>query len=318
MGSIGTITPRGRLIDKAGVPEKENLRMPSAPRGRRISYETAQRVVLVTGVVILLGLAALLYFTRVDTIEVWAVLFYLPVFVAFMIGGLTGGSISGVLAAGVYVAIRYPSLDAIQGRDLVSLLLGRALGYVAFGAIGGWASSELGNSIRKLNRFDTIDDDTGLLNARQFVVEAERQMERAQRYGTTFSLAFAEISLDPATPFSRRQTRALLRGLGEIVARNVRQVDAAAHSSDGVVHRFGILLPDTAGEGANIFATRLARGLGERLGSGAAEPTVRVASYGEEPDFVRGVVAGFRADHVRDNGGDDGGAEKGERENAPR
>lgn len=279
--------------------------MPTSPRpggARRISYTTAQRVVLVCGVLILLGLAALLYFTRVDPIEVWAVLFYLPVFVGFMIWGLTGGAVTGVAAAVAYVAIRYPSLNAIQGRDLLSLLLARALGYVAFGAIGGWASAELGGSIRKLNRYDSIDDDTGLFNARQFVVEVERQIERAQRYGTTFSVAVSEIELGSGASGSRRQVRGQLSRLGQVVRASIRQVDAAAHSSDATLHRFGVLLPDTAGEGAAIFAARLSRGLEEAAVDANEIPTVSAASYTEDPEFVKQVVSVFRADDVRLNG----------------
>lgn len=278
--------------------------MPTSPRpggARRISYDTAQRVVLACGVVILLGLAALLYFTRVDPIEVWAVLFYLPVFVAFMLRGLVGGAVTGVAAAVAYVAIRYPSLNAIQGRDLLSLLLARALGYVAFGAIGGWAAAELGGSIRKLNRYDSVDDDTGLLNARQFVVELERQVERAQRYGTTFSVAVSEIDFGPATG-SRRQFRAQLSGLGDVVRGNIRAVDAAAHSTDSSLHRFGVLLPDTAGEGAATFAARLSRGLQTAAVQLNEIPTVSAASFAEDPEFVRRVIAAFRADDVRENG----------------
>ena len=278
--------------------------MPTSPRpsgARRISYDTAQRVVLACGTVILLGLAALLYFTRVDPIEVWAVLFYLPVFVGFMIWGLVGGATAGVVAAVAYVAIRYPSLNAIQGRDLLSLLLARALGYVAFGAIGGWASSELGGSIRKLNRYDTIDDDTGLLNARQFVLEVERQVERSQRYGTTFSVAVSEIDFGSGPVPSRRQLRGQLARLGQVVRGSIRQVDAAAHTSDATLHRFGVLLPDTAGEGAAIFAARLTRGLQDAVEAGEV-PTVSAASYTEDPDFVTQVVSVFRADDIRENG----------------
>lgn len=279
--------------------------MPTSPRpggARRISFDTAQRVVLVSGIVILLGLAALLYFTRVDPIEVWAVLFYLPVFLGFMLWGLVGGAAAGVAAAAAYVAIRYPSLNAIQGRDVLSLLLARALGYVAFGAIGGWASAELGGSIRKLNRVDTVDDDTGLLNARQFVVELERQIERAQRYGTTFSVAVSEFDLASATSASRRMVRGQLARLGEVVSRTVRQVDAAAHSSDGTLQRFGVLLPDTAEDGAAVFADRLSRGLQAAAIPLAEIPTVSATSFAQDPDFVQRVLSAFRDDDLRQNG----------------
>src|SRR5665213_747733 len=229
LGVAPTITPLGRSY-RQGWRRPKGDHMSTAPlprRVRKISYSAARRMTLVTGLVILVGLAAVLYFTRVDTIEVVAVLFYLPVFVAFMTWGVPGGLVAGAAAAGAYVALRYPSLNAIRGRDLLSLLLGRALGYVAFGAIGGWASRVLQGSILKLNLYDTVDDDTGLLNARQFAIEGHRQIERGQRYGTTFSLTSVQVDDAALIRGTGRRGRANLRELGRSVKATVRQVDAA-------------------------------------------------------------------------------------------
>ncbi|MHB1854086.1 MAG: hypothetical protein ACYCS2_03405 [Acidimicrobiales bacterium] len=275
---------------------------PLPRRARRISYTAARRLTLAAGLLILAVLAAVLYLTRVDTIEVVAVLFYLPVFVAFMTRGIPGGLVVGAAAAAAYVAIRYPSLNAIRGRDLISLLAGRALGYLAFGGIGGWAASLLQGSILKLNLFDTVDDATGLLNARQFGIEVHRQFERARRYGSLFSMATTEI--DGAILSGRRRVRSQMAELGRAVKATIRQVDAAAHSTDGVVHRVVVLLPDTGAEGAAIFATRLERSLSGHLylGQSAVGPSVKPLSYPEDEARIQAVLAQLHADDIRDNG----------------
>jgi hypothetical protein len=79
-------------------------------------------------------------------------------------------------------------------------------------------------------------------------------------------------------------------------------VDASDHTRDGTLHRFGILLPDTAGEGAAIFAARLARGLQASVTDSGEIPTVSAASFAEDPEFVKQVVSVFRADDIRENG----------------
>jgi len=276
---------------------------PLPGRARRISYTAARRLTLATGLLILALLAAVLYLTRVDTIEVVAVLFYLPVFVAFMTRGIPGGLVAGAAAAAAYVAIRYPSLNAIRGRDLASLLAGRALGYLAFGGIGGWAASLIQGSILKLNLFDTVDDATGLLNARQFGIEVHRQFERARRYGSLFSMATTEIDGVVLTG-SRRRVRSQMAELGRAVKATIRQVDAAAHSTDGVVHRVVVLLPDTAAEGAAIFAARLERSLSGQLylGQSAVGPSVSPLTYPEDEERIQAVLAQLHADDIRDNG----------------
>ncbi|HVA44510.1 MAG TPA: hypothetical protein VNF50_13595 [Acidimicrobiales bacterium] len=276
---------------------------PLPRRARRISYTAARRLTLAAGLLILAVLAGVLYFTRVDTVEVVAVLFYLPVFVAFMTRGIVGGLVAGAAAAGAYVAIRYPSLNAIRGRNLVGLLAGRALGYLAFGGIGGWAASLLQGSILKLNLFDTVDDATGLLNARQFVIEVHRQLERARRYGTLFSMATTQIDSSVLTG-GRRRVRSQMAELGRAVKATTRQVDAAAHSTDGVVHRVVVLLPDTGAEGAAVFAARLERSLSGHLylGQAAAGPSVSPLLYPEDQDRIQAVLAQLHADDIRDNG----------------
>ena len=276
---------------------------PLPRRARRISYTAARRLTLATGLMILALLAAILYLTRVDTIEVVAVLFYLPVFVAFMTRGIPGGLVAGAAAAAAYVAIRYPSLNAIRGRSLVSLLAGRALGYLAFGGIGGWAATLLQGSILKLNLFDTVDDATGLLNARQLGIEVHRQFERARRYGSLFSMASTEIDSSVLTG-GRRRVRSQMAELGRAVKATIRQVDAAAHSTDGVVHRVVVLLPDTGAEGAAIFAARLERSLSGHLylGQSAVGPSVSPLSYPEDEEKIQAVLAQLHADDIRDNG----------------
>jgi GGDEF domain-containing protein len=227
-----------------------------------MGYASTRRLVLGAGVGFLLLVAAVLLVRRVDTIEVVAVLLFIPVFLAFTFGGLIGGAVSGLLATAVYAVLRTPAIDAVGAGRFVGILTARGLGYLAFGVLGGWASQQLERSLEKLDVYDQVDDDTGLFNARFLVQQTDLEMARAGRYQTFFSVCMVELPSGPVDALARRKRAALLRDLGGQLREAVRSVDRAVHARDGSVHRFAVICPETGAEGARIFADRLAERVG--------------------------------------------------------
>lgn len=223
-----------------------------------MGYASTRRLVLAAGVAFLLLVAAVLFVRSVDTIEVVAVILFIPVFLAFTFGGLVGGAIGGLLATAVYAVLRNPAIDAVGGGRFAGILVGRGLGYLAFGVLGGWATQQLERSLEKLDVYDQVDDDTGLFNARFLVQDTDLEMSRAGRYRTFFSVCMVELPVGPVEALPRRKRAALLRELGEQLRDAVRSVDRAVHARDGSVHRFAVVCPETSAEGARIFADRLA------------------------------------------------------------
>ena len=198
-----------------------------------------------------------MYVRRVDTVEVIAVLLFIPVFLAFVSWDLPGGVAAGVVAAIAYAALRLPAIDAVGAGQFAGLLATRAIAYVAFGALGGWADRQLQQSLTKLEVYDQIDDVTKLYNARFFVQDTDLEMNRAQRYKTLFSVCVVDIPGRALEELSRRKRNAVLADLGHIIQEGVRNVDRAVYGFDDR-HRFAVICPETGPEGARIFVDRMA------------------------------------------------------------
>ncbi len=224
----------------------------------RMTYERARRLLLGAGLLVLLLTAGVMLIRRVETVEVLGTLLFVPVFIGLVFWNLKGGLIAALLAAAAYAALRYPAIEAVGLDRFSGLILSRSVAYAAFGLIGGWANSQLASSLTKLELYDQIDDATGLFNARFFVQDTDLELSRSKRYQTIFSVvevSFPNAGLDG---LSRRQRATLQRDLGRLLQEAVRTVDRAVHGFDGERHRFAVVLPETAREGASIFVERLA------------------------------------------------------------
>jgi GGDEF domain-containing protein len=231
-----------------------------------MGYTRARRLVLGVGLAVLLLVAGVMYARRVDTAEVAATLFFMVVFVGFVFWGIRGGIVAALAATLGYVALRYPAIDAVGLDRFAGLIASRALAYLAFGTVGGWATQQLEASISKLELYDQIEDTTGLYNARFFVQDTDLEMSRSRRYSTIFSVAVADIPAPALEPLAARQRRAALRGLGRVMRNSVRTVDRPVFASQNGAHRLAVVLPETGSEGARVFTERLARRVADHLG----------------------------------------------------
>jgi diguanylate cyclase (GGDEF)-like protein len=230
-----------------------------------MSYSRARSLVLLAGLGILLLTAGVMYARRVETVEVLGTLLYIPVLVAFVLWDLKGGVGAGVLAAAAYALLRSPAIDAVGWDRFGGVLISRSIGFIAFGAVGGWASRQLQSSLSKLELYDQIDDATGLYNARFLLQAIDLEVSRSQRYQTLFSLVVVDIPSAVFEPLSSRQRSKVLRDLGRLLGDSVRTVDRAVHASDDSGHHLAVVLPETGDQGANIFAGRLAAKVAEYL-----------------------------------------------------
>jgi hypothetical protein len=256
---------------------------------RDMSYSRARRLLLAIGLFVLLLTAAVMYARRVDTVEVAATLFFMVVFVGFVFWQVRGGLVAAVIATLAYAALRYPAIRAVGFDRFAGLILSRAIAYLSFGAIGGWASRSLEASLTKLELYDQIDDSTGLYNARFFVQDTDAEMSRARRYQTIFSVAVADIPASAMEPMPRRQKRGVLRQLGRIMKRSVRTVDRPVFGSDERRHRLAVVLPETGAEGARIFTDRLVERVADYLRQRGA-PVSR--------DHIDGLAVSFPDDEL--------------------
>lgn len=222
-----------------------------------MSYGTARRLLVAGGLLVLLVTAGVMYARRVDTVEVVAVLLFIPVFLAFLYWRIVGGLVAAVLASIVYVYLRLDAIDQVGLDTFRGHLMSRTIAYLSFGLLGGWAASQVEDSLTKLDLYDQIDDATGLFNARFLVQDTDLEMARATRYQTLFSVVLVEFPASSLTALGRRQRVSALKGLGKVLRESVRTVDRVIHANDGTRHRLAVVLPETGKEGAEVFASRL-------------------------------------------------------------
>ena len=228
---------------------------------RSVSYGATRRIIVAGGLAVLAVLALILYLRRVDTVEVLAVLLFVPVFLAFVLGKLPGGAAAGAVAGLLYALLRLDAIDAVGFDRFSGVIATRAVGYLAFGMLGGWAVGQLERSLDKLDLYDQVDDDTRLYNARFFLQDTDLEMGRAERYRTLFSVAVVDIPAAPLDALGRRRRAAVLQDVGRAVQDAVRSVDRGVHARLGDVHRIAVICPETGAEGAGIFTGRLAESL---------------------------------------------------------
>lgn len=241
----------------------------------RIGYARARRLLLAAGLVILAIVIAGLLARSVDHVEVIGTLLFVPIFLALMFWGVPGGAVAGVAATVVYVVLRADAIDAVGWGEFAGVVVSRGVGYILFGVVGGWASSTLELSLDKLDLYDTIDDQTGLHNARFLVDDVGLEAARSERYETVFSVSFVEIPAAEIDALPVRRRRQLLRGLGGRLESGVRSIDRVAHGHDGRTHHVAAVLPETASEGANVFHGRLLTQLEEFLAAHDVDVVLR-------------------------------------------
>jgi GGDEF domain-containing protein len=222
----------------------------------RLGYVKTRRLLVLVGVLVMGVVALTMYARRVDTVEVVATLLFLPIFLAFVYRGVIGGVIAALAATGIYVALRSPAIDAIGAEEFTGLIASRAAAYLIFGTVGGWAVQVLEGSLEKLELYDEIDDETGLYNSRHLLQQTDLESARARRYQTLFSAVTLDFPAAPLNALRSRQRRGVLRDLGRQLREGARNVDHLVHAHDGTTHRLVAILPETAGEGAEVFRAR--------------------------------------------------------------
>ena len=236
-------------------------------------------MILIAGLVVLLLVIGLMLIRRVQTVEVIGTLLFIPIFLAFVFKGIRGGLIAGVLAAITYASMRYPAIDLVGFGRFSGLIASRGIAYLAFGSIGGLASSQLQSSLTKLDLFDEIDDLTGLHNARFFIDNTGLEISRSQRYQTMFCVAVVDVPTAPMNGMSKRAKDKLIKELADILKESIRTVDRAIHGSDADEHRFAAILPETARDGGRIFTGRLVAKMVETMNHRGAQVTEAEVPY---------------------------------------
>lgn len=231
----------------------------------RITYRQARALLVALGLVVGVGQALLAYERGAAPTEVLAPLLYVPVVVGGVFAGMTGGLAAAGAASLLYSAVLFDQSGALGLRPLLTLLTTRITLYVLFGVAVALGARSIEARLRKLEIYDRIDDDTGLLNSAAFLADSDLERGRADRYRTLFSVVALRMDADTVAGRSRRRVRRMFRDLGRALQDSIRTVDKASHVHTDTDELFLVVLPETGAEGAQVFAERAERSLGRFL-----------------------------------------------------
>lgn len=260
-----------------------------------LNYETTRGILLTVGLALLAVVAAVMLVRSVDPIEVVATLMFLPIFLSFLYWGIRGGLLAAALAAVTYIALRIPAIQAVGFGPFAGLVVTRTVGYLGFAAAGGWASEQVKTNLLKLDLYDTIDDMSGLGNARALIDLVDLEKSRAERYEKIFSVATIKMTL-PALP--RRKTGTVLKQLATVMRAGARSVDYAAHGWDLEQDIFAMVLPETGKSGSETFRAKIKPLFVSALSDQGLEVNdleVAIATYPDDPDGIETLLASFRS-----------------------
>jgi diguanylate cyclase (GGDEF)-like protein len=111
---------------------------------------------------------------------------------------------------------------------------------------------------KQLEKLAATDALTGCLNRRALSQSLEQELDRARRYDLAITILLADIDRFKLVNDTRGHIAgdSVLRQVGEILRREARSVDIVARYGG---EEFVVVMPETALQGAAIFAERLRR-----------------------------------------------------------
>ena len=109
-----------------------------------------------------------------------------------------------------------------------------------------------------------LDYLTGLGNRRRFFEHAEKEINRLQRYGHAFTVAYIDVDNFKAVNdrYGHDAGDRLLKLIAEAISRNIRVTDSASRLGGD---EYALILPETDAEAAGKFFSKLSRHLSDAI-----------------------------------------------------
>lgn len=151
----------------------------------------------------------------------------------------------------------------------------------------------------QVQELSVTDALTGLFNRRKFFEELEREMERANRYGSKLSLIMLDIDHFKSVndQYGHQAGDAVLRSLSKVLIANTRKTDVVARYGG---EEFIILLTETGFQGAMDVAKRINEQVAREAVKTVAGPVCATVSLGlasHEPGDISDSLL-LRADNA--------------------
>lgn len=269
-----------------------------------MKYRWFEMIVLIVGGGAILGSLLLSWGSSVVIEEVIAQVLLLGVLIGALHWGRSGGFIAALVASLIYIVMRIPLVVQAEGlsADLTILILTRVLTFGLVGVVGGELCTRIKYVFARLEDSSSIDDWSQVYNQRFVVRALESAHGQYTRYETPYSVVLVHLDARLFEGLRSSKQRTLVRSTATCIRNDIRLVDEAGRLQDG---RFIVILPHTPGEGADVVAERLGKGVADNLGSMDESVTTHVLAA---PNDV-GRLDDLRAGLLRELGNADGSAQ---------
>ncbi len=238
----------------------------SATSQKPVRHRRSIQVLLtISGVATLALLAVAMIARGVDQVEVIAAALYIGIFIGIVTVDVIGGAAAALAASAIYMLLRFSAIEVLGSKRFAELVIVRMLSYLAFGLIGGLAWRLLRGRLGKLENYDTVDDETRLLNARGIADLIDHEVARAKRYDETFAVATVEFGSSLVNGLDRKRRRIALDVLGSTARASVRSVDRVGVMTDDRTIVLVMLSPKTQSDGASALVERVTNALSTSL-----------------------------------------------------
>ncbi len=228
-----------------------DLLPPEALGPAKFVVEGSVAITVATLLVALTGGVASPFFFTFPLIVGGAALVVTPPITVALAAAASLGYVLAVLAGSAEGTLG-PATAATVGVNLTALIL---LAYVAM--VIARAQRRTRDAAIRLS---TVDSLTGLFNRTFFFAAIDREIARSARSGRGFCLLM--MDLDELKAINDRLGHfhgdRVLRGVGEVIAAGVRQIDTAARYGGD---EFVVLLPETDPTGAFVLAEKIRLGV---------------------------------------------------------
>jgi hypothetical protein len=241
-----------------------------APKQRGVAsmeYKGFQRTMAFFGALLILISTALVAVSTRNVEEiVGQMLFFLILFGALWYGK-RGGIITAILSTAIYLSLHFSAFLTMgwsKGLEVVGpLIIVRAAIYLVAGALGGEIFFRIKQFMIEAGKQEFVDRETKLFNSGYFGTLVNLEAKKFERYNTISSVLVIKLDPDTMVAYMEEPKTPGMKYIADGLVGNVRLVDEVGRIDK---NSFGVILPFTPKEGAEVVAKRLASITTSRVG----------------------------------------------------
>ncbi|MHB0977248.1 MAG: nucleotidyl cyclase domain-containing protein [Candidatus Aquicultorales bacterium] len=267
-------------MDKKAMPSARNRRLLGQEAQAR--FRRYEILITLAGSLSIVVSAVVSFLRGGDIFDFLGQLLIIPVLLASLHYGRTGGIVAAVIASLVFLTAEGAQVDIVSPATLMRLFGIKTLGYFIVGFVGGEAMNAVRFYFARSGGTGGVDPGSGLYVADFITGMIEKAVFLYERYSAVFSLVVLELdgkALAQAPAFQRDR---YLAELGNLFKANLRIVDEIGRLDD---YAFAILLPYTELRGAQAAAERIGMKVAEYYGLPLRE-LVSIRVYGVPEHLV--------------------------------